>query len=387
VNTAYKSLESVSSAITELGAVSFSTPAALNVVELALHPRGRELEARVTASDRSVLAEGGGRFPDRAELESLFGHLTKLSYKWDEQLAKRAGQALASGLSKDVVHALEGVPDDTVVTLQLSRETESIPWEWTEVGGQYLFSRFPVARAPVGIADAARGYPQFNPELRILLIGVPQGEMPGVERDVMGIAAAYGKRVSTKCDTLFGSAATFQTVVSHLDGGDYDIVHFTGHAWFDRREGYLMLHEQAVIRANELRSFLGARPPAIIVLNSHFTAFVPPGARDVDIDPGTRALTPRGFAPGPDSGGQPGFTGMTSAVGVGALIGCFGSPGDDMGAEIGLRFHQELIAGQPIALALHRARISAKANDPTDRSALVYTLSGYPELALPSGGG
>jgi hypothetical protein len=78
---------------------------------------------------------------------------------------------------------------------------------------------------------------------------------------------------------------------------------------------------------------------------------------------------------------------MTSAVGVGALIGCFGSPGDDMGAEIGLRFHQELIAGQPIALALHRARISAKANDPTDRSALVYTLSGYPELALPSGGG
>ena len=276
--------------------------------------------------------------------------------------------------------------DDTVVTLQLSAEIESIPWEWTEVGGQYLFSRFPVARAPVGIADAARGYPQFHPDLRVLLIGAPQGTMPGVAREVMAIAAAYGSRQSTRCELLFGSAATFEAVVSHLDGGDYDIIHFAGHAWYDRREAYLMLHEQAVIRANELRSFLGTHPPAIIVLNSHFTAFVPPGAHDADIDPVTSALTPQGFAPGPESGGQPGFTGMTSAVGVGALVGCFGSPGDVMGAEIALKLHEELIAGQPIALALHRARLWAAQKDRTDRSALVYTLSGYPELALPSVG-
>ena len=78
---------------------------------------------------------------------------------------------------------------------------------------------------------------------------------------------------------------------------------------------------------------------------------------------------------------------MTSAVGVGALVGCFGSPGDEMGADIGLKLHEELIAGQPLlALALHRARLSALPQGEMDRSALVYTLSGYPDLALPTAG-
>ena len=228
----------------------------LNIVELFLRLRGRELEARVTSPDGSVAAQGRGRFPDRAELEALFCHLTK-SFQWDEDLAKRAGKALASCLPPDVLQALEGVFGENVITLQLSAETESIPWEWTEIGGQYLFSRFPVARAPVGIADAARGYPQFRSDLRVLLIGVPQGTMPGVEKEVTAIAAAYRQRHSTKCDVLFGSAATFEAVVSHLDSAEYDIIHFAGHAWYDRREAYLMLDEFAVIRANELRRSWG----------------------------------------------------------------------------------------------------------------------------------
>ena len=192
------------------------------------------------------------------------------------------------------------VLDGTVITLHLSRETETIPWEWTEVGDQYLCFRYPMSRAPVGIADAARDYPQFHPGLRVLLIGDPLGSMPGAEREVKGIAAAYSRRPSTECQTLIGSEATFQAVVSHLAGEDYDIVHFAGHAWYDRREAYLMLNQKAVIRANELRSFLGIHPPAIMVLNSHFTAFVPPGVHDEDIDPATKALVRgRGLLRGP----------------------------------------------------------------------------------------
>ncbi len=161
-DTDTRGLESASSSsIQDSGAVSFSIPVALNIVELFLRLRGRELEARVTSPDGSVVAQGRGRFPDRAELESLFCHLTK-SFQWDEDLAKRAGKALASCLPPDVVRRSRACSMRTVITLQLSTETESIPWEWMEVGGQYLFSRFPVARAPVGIADAARGYPQFD---------------------------------------------------------------------------------------------------------------------------------------------------------------------------------------------------------------------------------
>ncbi len=183
--------------------------------------------------------------------------------------------------------------------------------------------------------------------------------MPGVEKEVTAIAAAYRRRHSTKCDVLFGSEATFRRLCHTWTAGTTTLSISPAMPGTIVREAYLMVDDRAVIRANELRSFLGDHPPAIMVLNSLFTAFVPSGAHDVDIDPLTCALTPQGFAPGPESRGQPGFTGMTSAVGVGALVGCFGSPSDDMGEEIGMRFHEELIAGQPIALALHRARLSA----------------------------
>ena len=385
-DTGSRGLEDVSFSSPTSGGVDFSIRPIIQIVELSLHQRGNQLEARVTTPEQGVVAEGFGRFPTWADLESILGHSAKSFHIWDEDIANRTGQVLASCMPQDVMRALVEVPEGTILTLRLSTETETIPWEWTEVGGQFLCVRYPVARAPVGIADAARGYPQLDPGLRVLLIGDPLGSMPGAEREVKGIAAAYSRRPSTECQTLVGSEATFQAVVSRLAGEDYDIVHFAGHAWYDRREAYLMLHDQAVIRANELRSFLGIHPPAIMVLNSHFTAFVPPGVHDADVDPVTRTLIPKGFAPGPDSRGQPGFTGMTSAVGVGALVGCFGSPGDEMGADIGLKLHEELIAGQPIAIALHRARLSALSTGGNDRSALIYTLSGYPDLALPTAG-
>ena len=148
--------------------------------------------------------------------------------------------------------------------------------------------------------------------------------MPGVEKEVTGIAAAYGRRPSTKCVTLVGSEATFQAVVSHLAGEDYDIVHFAGHAWYDRREAYLMLYEQAVLPGQRIALVPGDSPAGDHGAQLPFHRVRPPGVHDADIDPATRALTPAGFAPGPDSGGQPGFTGMTSAVGVGALSAASG---------------------------------------------------------------
>jgi hypothetical protein len=368
------------------GTLSFSMQGGPRLVELSLRLRGRELESRFTDPGRGIEAQGLGQFLDRAAMQSLLSDLAKSHDLWDEDVARRAGRALANCLPPEVRGTLDRGFDETALILRLSTEIETIPWEWTEIGDQYLCFRIPMARAPIGVADAARGYPQVRTPLRVLLVGDPLSNLPGSEREVRRIAAVYSRRPSTECVTLIGPEATFQAVVTHLAGGSYDIFHFAGHAWYDRREAYLMLRDQAVIRANELRSFLGLRPPAILVLNSHFTAFVPLGVHDADLDPVTRGLIPQGFAPGPDPGGQRGFTAMASAVGVGAMVGCFGSPGDDMGADIGLKLHEELIAGHPIAFALHRARISASPKEGKDCTALVYTLSGYTDLALPATG-
>jgi CHAT domain-containing protein len=77
----------------------------------------------------------------------------------------------------------------------------------------------------------------------------------------------------TSVTRLSRDAATHERVLSELEQGDYDLLHFGGHAWFDSREAYFMLWDRIML-GSELAPLLGRRPPALMVLNTHFTAFV-----------------------------------------------------------------------------------------------------------------
>ena len=239
-----------------------------------------------------VLSPRGLAFPDRPESESLFGHLAKSFSHWDEDFAKLRGESpcelLAAGrregafLRKCLMRAGHHAP-----TLDRNRDHPGGSGWRSAANISFLDSRWLGRRSESPTRHV--GNPQFNRDLRVLLIGVPQDTFAwNVETEVTAIAAAYGRPASPpRATALLGSDATFQAVVIHMDGGDYDIVHFAGYAWYDRREGYLMVHDRAVIRANELRSFLGGRPPALShwCLTRLFTAFVPSGVRDVDSQP------------------------------------------------------------------------------------------------------
>ena len=113
--------------------------------------------------------------------------------------------------------------------------------------------------------------------------------MPGARREVESIAEAYKQCPLASCTLLIEQDATCDAVLSFLETEDYDIVHFAGHAWYDQEEAYLMCHGHELIRARELQSFLSRRRPPVVFLNSHYTAFVPPGVRERDKDP-TSAL-------------------------------------------------------------------------------------------------
>ena len=80
--------------------------------------------------------------------------------------------------------------------------------------------------------------------------------------------------------------------------------------------------------------------------------------------------------------GKGGFTDVASTTGVGAFVGCLGSPSDQMAEEIGFKLHAELLKGVPIAVALHTVRLAAAVRGGRDHTWLHYALSGYPELTL-----
>jgi hypothetical protein len=360
-------------------------PTPLQSTLLSLRVRDGQLDAAVVADDRTLLAQGKGPLPDLAELGKP---LARLEYKKKGNLtgleAREVGEALAQSLPQGVVHALEEVPPGQLINLHLGAEIHTLPWEWIYAGDNHLMLRNPVVRTPSSVSDAARGYPVVQSPARVLLIGDASGDLPGARGEAEEIVELYAGRTDVSCTALIGAQATIDAVQREVWTGDYDVIHFAGHAWFDDQEAYLLLHDFAELRASELRFLLGRRPPAILILNSHFTAFVPPGIRfrgedipvpgaeEMDISSGRRGIVC--------------FMDVAAAAGAGAFIGCFASPYDPMAGAMGADLQRELLAGAPVALALHKARLASILNHGGNPfqyvTALLYVLSGYPELVL-----
>jgi hypothetical protein len=256
----------------------------------------------------------------------------------------------------------------------------------TVIGDQFLSLRNPTLRSPVGISSSTRGYPTVHMPPSVLLIGDPDQEaalprLPGAEAEVREIAALYGEIPDIRCDLLTGSKATFDATATALASGKYDVVHFAGHAWFEEDlEAFLLLSHGVKLRSGELRSLLSPRPPAILFLNSHVTAFMPPGLSGGKIG---------NVAPGGDDaakiapGGQRSFVEAATTAGVGVLIGTFTHALDDMIAKpVGVNVHKALLEGLPVARALHQALNLAATRDSDDAGHLAYSMSGYGDIVL-----
>ena len=350
------------------------SPRERTTLSLRLSERG--LEASLI--DRANATQGLGEPPDWTSVAKLMpGALKTLS------MTTVVGNVLADALPPEVVSALASLPADRTITIRLSSRLELLPWELTVVDGKFLTLRNPIVRTPVGVSDTARGYPMVRVPPRVLLIGDPgQGgpiQLPGALAEVMEIASVYADASDVQCDLLTGSAATFDAVAAKLSSGAYDLVHFAGHAWFDENlEPYLLLRDDVKLRSGELRSLMSPGPPAILVLNSHFTAFTPPGlwmpAAKKGVDEADK----------PAQGGQRSFIEAAAMAGVGALVGTFSDGLDDRTAQaIGVHLHKELYGGAPVATALYRALVANVVEGPNaNPSHLTYAMSGYGEIVL-----
>jgi CHAT domain-containing protein len=206
----------------------------------------------------------------------------------------------------------------------------------------------------------------FRKPARALLVGDPTGELPGARREIQRLAQLYQAPT-----ILMGHVATVDSVTSMLGGPvDYDVVHFAGHAWYDTQDVYLTLAGGSHLTDDLIRAGLSHRPPCVLFLNSHYTAFVPPGVSAKGAEP-MKATTM----------GRMGFTEVAMRAGVGAFVGCFGSPTDGGAEAIAVAFHQALLSGVSAAQALYLARTQAQL-PPDDATPLLYALSGYGDLTL-----
>lgn len=363
-------------------AYEIEVPPTVLSTTIAIQSQGLDIQVTVETGQHTIA--GAGRLPDWAELAKMMR--SAMSGSDGEYGPKDVSEILAGSLSEEVSKALRKLPRESLVVLRLSSELSTLPWEWISVGDTYLFAQHPIVRAPIGISDKARGYPLIRQPIRVLLIGDPTDKFPGARNEIRRIAKVYSKYPDVQCKSLIGKEANFDLVVSELRSPDYyDVVHFAGYSWFDANESYVTLYGDVILRASEFQTFLSQRPPAILFLNSHYTAFVPPGVLGSDIRSGAadKEMAPTNVAS--SVGGRMGFTDVAATTGVGAFIGCFGSPSDATAAQIGVNFHRTLMDGLPVSAALYKARLPISKRDAAeiDPSWLFYIVSGYGGLVLP----
>lgn len=336
---------------------------------------------QVSVSGSGKAAQGAGPEPDWVALRKLIHTALR-----GRPMAMVLGRELARYMPDAVLDVLAALPADLTVTLNLSPQVELLPWEMTIVGDRFLSLRNPTLRLPIGISSSTRGYPTVHVPPGVLLIGDPSQDgalptLPGAQAEVEEIAALYRETPDIRCDLMIGPQATFDAVATALASGDYDVVHFAGHAWFaEDLEPFLLLSHGVKLRSGELRSLLSPRPPAILFLNSHVTAFTPPGLsgeKEGSVNPSVSHEAK--LAPG----GQRSFVEAATTAGVGVLIGTFTHALDDAIAKaVGVNVHKGLLEGLSVALALHQSLDRAEALSLEDAGHLAYVMSGYGDIML-----
>lgn len=360
-------------------------PSPVHHVELEITASGERLELHLeeemSPGARQTIWSGGSQWPDWPLLRYSLSGVNS----FDSELAKinAIGAQLERAMPDELVRCLEATSPKVPVMLSLSPATETIPWEWTIVEGSPLCLRNPVIRRPTGISDRSRGLRLAGTPLRALLIGDAGtgtkssfGQLPGAALEANSIAkllTANGHQVTL----LSREQAVYSRLVEEVEHGEYDIIHFAGHAWYEREEGLLYLWDGRV-SSSELTSIFNRRPPVLLVLNSHYTAFAPCGI----VSNNTRSADDAS-PPGVDRPIPPplGFMGLASRSGVGAFVGCFdGTLRDDSACQVAITLYQRLLAGYNFAEALHSARTQTM--NVTDTTGLFYIGSGYAEVTL-----
>lgn len=323
--------------------------------QLTLTAKGNILSATLVNGDT---AGTGNREFDPARIEAALRKVLKEPFL-EKEAALAVGKKLRAALPPVIADAIDTIADGTPLAIIADDSLWTYPWEWLAIRDNQLLSlRAAVFRQSIALTATARGRPRVSQPLDVLIIGdtMVEAPLPASLKESQEIAEIY-QEAGANVELLVGERATFETCVARLRERRYDVVHFSGHAAARSSEPILFLAGGVALEPLDLRSFLSTSPPAVLFLNSHHTAFMP-------ADPSSN-----------------GFMAVSTAAGVGAFIGGFGSMFDAGSRQVGVRFHKELIDGQPVAAALLRAR-QASAKKAADPSWMSFACGGYGDLRI-----
>ncbi len=292
---------------------------------------------------------------------------------------ERIGRRMYSLLIPDAMQRLIDETDEFPLTI--TSNNPELPWELLHDGTEFLCLKRTFARMPAQQTFPRRTRDFAAPGVRrkttVLLIHSVHGEpLQQAEREVSAIEAGLATMSPAPVVTrLSGSDVTASRLTDELSLGDYDLIHYAGHAGFDAERperSYLLLSTGEHFRAERVQRLLEGHP--VVFLNACESSKSAPQAQ------------------GRSTGGTVAQAqGLASAFVYGGAQACVGSLWpvfDDTAAELAVEFYRQLIEKrQRVGEALRRARVLSHSQQQDRTTWAAYALYGDPSSLLAASGG
>lgn len=340
-----------------------------------------------TVFQAAVLTAGGraaiiteDAIPPKAELDA---HLAltgggRLKVKNEEELTaygKKLGQLVLHPKIQEVL-ASPGLADRHLVVVH-DLASSRIPWETLVIDGKspalrqglsrrYLASNLSVAKW--------REEQRRDAALRVLLVVNPTGDLAGAEAEGKRIEEVLNAQRGVDLTVVKRQQATRSRLLAELKGGRYDVVHYAGHAYYDRTNlshSGIVCHGDEILTGPDLMSlptlpsmaFFNAceagrvrvwRPKVQGRKRARSRAQAPPAANPLEVSVSFAEAFLRG--------------------GAATYVGTYWPVGDEAAEEFAKTLYSQLIEGQSVARSLLAARQALEENrflDWADRKSVV----------------
>jgi pimeloyl-ACP methyl ester carboxylesterase len=316
-------------------------------------------ESKKTTSYRSSVLTAGEKATvvtnvkdvDNLQLEK---HLAKLqSTSLDLDGMKRYGDTLGRMMLSDEVLTLLATMKDRHLVVVHDAESSRIPWEtlttqdWSPSTGNGVSRRYTADNLSIAKWLEQR---RRDKTLNVLLVVNPTGDLPDAEAEGKRIQELAKTYPSVSLKVVRQGAATKAALLRFFQSGDFDLVHYAGHAFFDpvspSRSGLLCAGKQ-VLSGRELAGL--GNLPSLVFFNACEAGRIRKGvvtskATTVNVDMRERVERSVGVAESFLRGG------------VANYVGTYWPVGDESASAFATTFYRELLKGAPIGSALVAAR-------------------------------
>ena len=260
--------------------------------------------------------------------------------------------------------------------------SSKIPWEAVRFAKQSPalgqgMSRHYLDEAAIRKVSSERSY---NETLNVLMIVDPNRNLSGAEIEAKSIRRLLGKVPRLNLVVRAGAEATRDQLKQDFRSGNYDIVHYAGHAFFDpldpKRRG-LFCADEKFLTGDDLADL--SMLPALVFLNACQSGRVrkaPLNAAPGDFAPDLVFQRPR-------SEQRAHATGVAEAFLAGGLklfLGTYWSVGDDSAKKFAEVLYENISQRKPVGQAVRLARAEVKKLGSIDWAD--YMLYGDPRFPI-----